>query len=60
MRLELRRDIGGTHFVICLIGERRSGDAIAVPLSPDLSNRIETMLLLEGIQTELPVFERSG
>ena len=59
MRLELCRATEGTHFVVVIRSEK--GDGLAVPLSQQLSNQIEVMLLVEGIGTEvLPIMERSG
>jgi len=59
MRMELCRATEGTHFVVVIRSEK--GDGIAVPLSHQLSNQLEVMLLVEGISTMvLPVTERSG
>lgn len=52
MKLELRKAADGSHFVICICGER-SGRQIVVPLSEELSGRIETMLKVEGVGTGL-------
>jgi len=57
MRLELCRATEGTHFVIVIRSEK--GDGIAVPLSQQLSNQVEIMLLVDRIPTsELPVIEK--
>lgn len=58
MRLELCRAREGTHFVIAICGAK--GDVLGVPLSQQLSNQIEVMLLIEGIRTDLPILEKGG
>jgi hypothetical protein len=56
--MELCRATEGTHFVVVIRSEK--GDGIAVPLSQQLTNQLEVMLLVEGISTMvLPVTERS-
>lgn len=52
MKLELRKAIDGVGFVICVCGER-SGRQLVIPLSGDLSARIEIMLRQEGIGSGL-------
>lgn len=61
MKLELRRAIDGTGLVICVCGER-SRKQIVIPLSAELSSRIDLMLNAEGIGNSLllPSMERSG
>ena len=58
MRLELCRAKDGTHFVVVISGA--DGKGIAVPMSQQLSNQIEIMLIVEGIPTEIPQMERIG
>lgn len=52
MRLELRKAVDGTHFVICIVGAM-SRQQIVIPLAPKLSSRIQRMLDAEGVGTEL-------
>ncbi len=60
MKLELRRATDGTGFAICVCGER-SRKQIVIPLSADLSERIDVMLKEEGIGNSLllPSLEKS-
>lgn len=57
MRLELHRNIDGTGFAICVCSEQAKKQ-IVIPLSQDLSNRIEFLLAMEGLGgSMLPVLE---
>ncbi len=60
MNLQMLRNTDGSGLVICVCGER-SGKQIVIPLSQDLSNRIDLMLKQEGIMNTLllPGMERS-
>jgi hypothetical protein len=59
VKLELCRAAEGSHFVVVLTG--RDGKGIAIPLSQQVSNSIEIMLIVDGIPTaEVPQMERSG
>lgn len=51
MKLELRKATDGTHFVICVVGERVRRQ-IVVPLSPELSGKIQQMVDAEGVKTD--------
>lgn len=48
MKLELRT--AGTHFVICICGEK-SERQIVVPLSAEISDHIERLMKAEGVKT---------
>lgn len=58
MKIELRRAVEGTHFVVCIYGEK-AGKQLIIPLSPRLSGEIERMLNAEGIPTELLIAPRN-
>lgn len=47
MKLELRKAIGGTHFMICVCGATKE---IVIPLSPALSGELQQMVDAEGIR----------
>lgn len=49
MKLELRKAVAGTHFVICVVDER-SGRQIVIPLAPALSDEIDRMLRAQGFK----------
>lgn len=51
MKLVLQKDIQGTHFAICVVGER-TRKQIVIPLSPDLSAAIERLVRAEGVPIE--------
>lgn len=57
--LELRRNIDGTGLAVCVCGQR-SRKQVVIPLSADLSARIEVMLKVEGVGSglALPALER--
>jgi hypothetical protein len=56
MKLELRKRIDGTGFVICICGEK-TGQQLVVPLAQDLSERIDVMLRQDGFKPELSIPE---
>lgn len=47
MTLELRKNVDGTGFVICIVGVLRE---LHVPLAQELSGEIDLMLRAEGFQ----------
>lgn len=51
MKLELRKAVDGTHFLICICSEI-AGKQLVVPLSPRLSAEIQHMVTAEGIKTD--------
>lgn len=51
MRLDLRKAMDGTHFVICIVSDVARKE-LAIPLSAELSVKIESMVRAEGIGME--------
>lgn len=48
MKLDLQKATDGTHFVIAVVSEM-TGRQIVIPLSPELSGKIDQMVAAEGI-----------
>ena len=51
MNLALRKSVDGTGFVICVESEM-AGKQLVIPLSPEVSGKIDVMVTAEGINME--------